>query len=146
MNPLEHIPSAMLRPLPANATSEAKLRDKIDSLSRRLPGSVGQMAALLEQVKTTSDYDAAVNRVAGQVWSALESFYASGDTSVKAELLRFACGHLPEAAQAYIYRLPDEIYKVLTPPVSGAWLRRLGTFPFWRGEASLRDALEPIYV
>ena len=31
------------------------------------------------------------------------------------------------------------------PPVSGVWLRRLGGLPFWRGETSLRDALEPIY-
>jgi uncharacterized Zn finger protein len=43
-------------------------------------------------------------------------------------------------------RLPDDLYgEVQTPPVSGAWLRRLGAFPFWRGEASLRDTLEPIY-
>lgn len=104
MNPLEHIPSAMLRPLPANATSDAKLCDKIDSLSHKLPGILGQMAALLDQVKSTSDYDAAVNRAAGHVWSALESFYRSGDVYVKVELLRFACGHLPEAAQAFICR------------------------------------------
>jgi uncharacterized Zn finger protein len=32
------------------------------------------------------------------------------------------------------------------PPVSGAWLRRLGKFPFWRGEQSLSDALEQVYV
>lgn len=43
-------------------------------------------------------------------------------------------------------RLPDDIYgEVQTPPVSAAWLRRLGAFPFWRGEASLHDTLEPIY-
>jgi uncharacterized Zn finger protein len=32
-----------------------------------------------------------------------------------------------------------------TPPVSGAWLRRLGPFPFWRGERPLVEALEPSY-
>jgi uncharacterized Zn finger protein len=42
--------------------------------------------------------------------------------------------------------LPDDLYgEVQPPPVSGAWLRRLGAFPFWRGETSLRDSLEPMY-
>ena len=42
--------------------------------------------------------------------------------------------------------LPDDLFgEVQTPPVSGAWLRRMGNFPFWRGETSLRDVLEPIY-
>jgi uncharacterized Zn finger protein len=31
------------------------------------------------------------------------------------------------------------------PPVSGAWLRRLGPFPFWRGEKPLVEVLEPAY-
>jgi uncharacterized Zn finger protein len=44
-------------------------------------------------------------------------------------------------------RLPDDLYgNVQTPPVSAAWLRRLGSFPFWRGETSLRETLEPIYA
>jgi uncharacterized Zn finger protein len=43
-------------------------------------------------------------------------------------------------------RLPDDLFgEVRTPPVSAAWLRRLGNFPFWRGETSLRDELEPVY-
>jgi hypothetical protein len=104
MDPLEHIPSAMLRPLPANATSDKKLHDQIGLLGQKLPDSMGQVAALLEQVKASSDYDAAVNRAAGHVWSALERFYASGDPSVRVALLRFACDHLPEAAQAHICR------------------------------------------
>ena len=66
LHPLEHIPSTMLRPLPANATSDAKLCDRIDSLARKLPDGIGQVAALLEQLKASSDYDAAVNRSAGR--------------------------------------------------------------------------------
>jgi hypothetical protein len=104
MDPLEHIPSTMLRPLPANATSDAKLRDQIDLLGQKLPDSMGQVAAVLEEVRASSDYDAAVNRAAGHVWSALERIYASGDPSVRVALLRFACDHLPEAAQAHICR------------------------------------------
>ena len=90
MNPLEHIPSTMLRPLPANATSDAKLRNQIDLLGQKLPDSMGQVAALLEQVKVSSDYDAAVNRAAGHVWSALDLFYTSEDPSVRVALLRFS--------------------------------------------------------
>jgi len=42
--------------------------------------------------------------------------------------------------------LPDDAFgEVRPPPVSGAWLRRLGGFPFWRGETRLQDALEPVY-
>lgn len=43
--------------------------------------------------------------------------------------------------------LPDDVFgEVGQPPVSGAWLQRLGAFPFWRGETNLRDALQPIYA
>jgi uncharacterized Zn finger protein len=43
--------------------------------------------------------------------------------------------------------LPDDVFgAVQASPVSAAWLRRLGNFPFWRGEAHLEDALEPIYA
>jgi RNA-directed DNA polymerase len=104
MNPLAPIPTAMLRSLPANATSDAKLRDQIDSLGQSLPDSLGQMAALLEQAKPSSDYDAAVNRAAGHVWSALDGFYSSGDPSVRVALLRFAHAHMSETAQAYLCR------------------------------------------
>ena len=42
--------------------------------------------------------------------------------------------------------VPDALYgEVETPPVSAGWPRRLGKFPFWRGEQSLLDVLEPIY-
>jgi RNA-directed DNA polymerase len=104
MDPLEHIPSPMLRPLPANATSDADLHDRIDLLGQSLPDSLGEVAALLEKVKPSSDYDAAVNRAAGHVWSALERFYTSGDPSVRVALLHFARDHLPEAAQAHLCR------------------------------------------
>jgi uncharacterized Zn finger protein len=42
--------------------------------------------------------------------------------------------------------LPDDLLgEVQPPPVSAAWLKRLGNFPFWRGEQRFLDALEPIY-
>jgi uncharacterized Zn finger protein len=42
--------------------------------------------------------------------------------------------------------LPADFYgEVQTPPVSAAWLRRLGKFPFWRGESPLPETLQPVY-
>ena len=42
--------------------------------------------------------------------------------------------------------LPDDVFgDVEAPPVSAAWLQRLGNFPFWRGDAHLLDTLEPVY-
>jgi hypothetical protein len=114
MAALEHIPAALLRPLPANATTDANLQDQIDRLSEELPAGLGQVAALLEQVQATSDYDAAVNRAAGHVWGTLDQFYTSDDPAVRVALLRFACDHLPEAAQAHICRrlVKDTAYRV----------------------------------
>lgn len=42
--------------------------------------------------------------------------------------------------------LPDDLFgEVRVPPVSAAWPKRLGSFPFWRGNTRFLDALEPIY-
>jgi uncharacterized Zn finger protein len=43
--------------------------------------------------------------------------------------------------------LPADIYgEAQPPPVSAAWLRRLGKFPFWRGEVPLLETLQPVYA
>jgi uncharacterized Zn finger protein len=39
----------------------------------------------------------------------------------------------------------DLFGEVQPPPVSAAWLKRLGNFPFWRGEQRFLDSLEPVY-
>jgi uncharacterized Zn finger protein len=42
--------------------------------------------------------------------------------------------------------LPDDFFGVVqVPPVFAGLPKRLGNFPFWRGEERLLDALEPIY-
>ncbi len=42
--------------------------------------------------------------------------------------------------------VPQQSYgTVVAPPVAAALLRRLGDFPFWRGEKSLLDGLTPSY-
>jgi uncharacterized Zn finger protein len=43
--------------------------------------------------------------------------------------------------------LPDDLFgEVRVPSVAAALARRLGNFPFWRGEAPLQPALEAIYL
>jgi uncharacterized Zn finger protein len=42
--------------------------------------------------------------------------------------------------------LPDDLFGELeAPPVSAAWPKRLGNFPFWRGRERFLEALEPVY-
>jgi uncharacterized Zn finger protein len=44
-------------------------------------------------------------------------------------------------------RLPDDPFgEILVPRVSAGLVRRLGSFPFWRGEQRWLEALEPIYT
>jgi uncharacterized Zn finger protein len=43
--------------------------------------------------------------------------------------------------------MPEDFYgEVQPPPVSAGLARRLGKFPFWRGEQPLADALEATYL
>jgi uncharacterized Zn finger protein len=42
--------------------------------------------------------------------------------------------------------LPDDLFgDVQAPPMSAAWPKRLGNFPFWRGNERFLEALEPAY-
>ena len=55
----------------------------------------------------------------------------------------------PLAADARFWEagpLPDDFFgSVRTPPAHAALPKRLGTFPFWRAEEPLLEALEPVY-
>jgi uncharacterized Zn finger protein len=43
--------------------------------------------------------------------------------------------------------LPDDLFgEVQVPPVPAALPKRLGHFPFWRGEAPFLEAIEPVYA
>jgi uncharacterized Zn finger protein len=55
---------------------------------------------------------------------------------------------LPDATTFWKGRdLPDDFLgEVRFPPVKAALLKRLGSFPFWRGNQLPLDALEPIYA
>jgi hypothetical protein len=39
----------------------------------------------------------------------------------------------------------DFVGPVQAPPVAAAWPKRLGGFPFWRGEQPFLEAVEPTY-
>ncbi|MHB8758390.1 MAG: SWIM zinc finger family protein [Bacillota bacterium] len=57
-------------------------------------------------------------------------------------------GPLPTDAASFWHGrdLPDGLFgEVQTPPVPAATLKRLGSFPFWRGDVSLQETLEPLY-
>jgi uncharacterized Zn finger protein len=42
--------------------------------------------------------------------------------------------------------LPGDLFgEVRIPPMRAALLKRLGNFPFWRGEQALQEALDPLY-
>ena len=56
----------------------------------------------------------------------------------------------PLSAEATIFwqgsALPENIFgEVRTPPVSAALLKRLGNFPFWRGEENFAETMSAIY-
>jgi uncharacterized Zn finger protein len=43
--------------------------------------------------------------------------------------------------------LPEDFHgEVQTPPVTAGLVRRLGHFPFWRGEKPLLEGIEPVYL
>ncbi len=55
---------------------------------------------------------------------------------------------LPGDPKAFWARgdLLDDLFGDVQPPAaSGAWLKRLGNFPLWRGAERIQDALEPVY-
>ena len=56
---------------------------------------------------------------------------------------------LPSGAPEFWHAgpLPDDLFgEVRVPPVPAALLKRLGNFPFWRGEKSFVPSLEPTYA
>jgi uncharacterized Zn finger protein len=43
--------------------------------------------------------------------------------------------------------ISDDIFReVLIPPIAAALPKRLGSFPFWRGEERFLDTMESIYA
>ena len=61
MDPFEHVPDWLLRPLPVNADTDAKLNAQIDKLSKELPESIEHIHKALNKVRMYREYDAAAN-------------------------------------------------------------------------------------
>jgi uncharacterized Zn finger protein len=51
----------------------------------------------------------------------------------------------PQAFWSAVAIPPDLFQDFQPPPLTAAWPKRLGNFPFWRGQERFLDALEPIY-
>jgi RNA-directed DNA polymerase len=104
MSTVHPIPEWLLRPLPANATVDAKLHAKIDKLSTKFPNSIKDLSELLEEYQLFSDYDAAVNHASIHVWNHLEKFYSSPVAKYRGQLIHFARDHMTPQAQGRILR------------------------------------------
>jgi retron-type reverse transcriptase len=104
MDPLTETPAWLLRPIPANATDDEKLHERIDKLAAKLPGTMDEMNRELFKVRMYAEYDAAANRAVAHVWRAREQFFASPSPAVRASLLHFAIEHMPAQARARILR------------------------------------------
>jgi hypothetical protein len=102
--PLSQVPAWVLRPLPANAATDANLHHQLQALAAALPNSLSQMVSLLEQVRYRNTYDAAVNDVCRLVHVALPQFFVASAIQARLALLRFAREHCTEQARNRIIR------------------------------------------
>jgi hypothetical protein len=100
----DRVPEWVLRPLPANAVSDADLEQQIDVLARALPGSLSELDRVLLQVRPYREYDSAVNRASALLWPLLERLLAGGGPKEKCDLGGFALRHLTERARARVLR------------------------------------------
>ncbi|OAI45664.1 hypothetical protein AYO44_12570 [Planctomycetaceae bacterium SCGC AG-212-F19] len=98
------VPEWLLRPLPANASADAKLHAEIGRLASNLPASLAEIAKALEAIKNYSEYDAAANWASAHVWQAVAKFSAADLPGVRVGLLKFAAAHMVAKAQAQICR------------------------------------------
>src|SRR5262249_18747338 len=101
------VPWWLLHPLPANAVIDKKLHASIEDLAASLTENPEHIELLdddLAAIKAFAEYDAAANLACAHVWLILEKFYAAEDDGAVRGLLAFAKNHMPEKAQARIFR------------------------------------------
>ncbi len=103
MEPLTEPPAWLLRTLPANAVADEALHARLDGLAAKLPDSIGQIHAVLSDVRMYREYDAAADHACAHVWRKLEQFY-SEPPATRALLLAFAAEHMAGQPQARIIR------------------------------------------
>jgi RNA-directed DNA polymerase len=100
----EIIPAWLLRPLPANAVSDATLLAQVEQQLPSLPDSIYQLHRILSQVSMYREYDVLANRAVAAVWQMRERFLQSPSLHMRGALVRFAAEHMVTQAQARIYR------------------------------------------
>ncbi len=103
MSHVDQVPHWVLRPLPANTTSDANLLKEIEEVCAKLPNHFYHLHSLLQRVRCFREYDSAVNDACVRVWRLLPQLFA-GTVGAKHSLLYFASQHMPPEAQARIYR------------------------------------------
>jgi hypothetical protein len=102
--PFDRVPEWVLRPLPANAVTDAELERRIDALAGTLPDNLAELDRALREVYSFREYDSAANRASAHVWLALERLYGSGQPREKGDLAEFALRHMTERARARVLR------------------------------------------
>ncbi len=112
MEPYSRVPRWLLRPLPANASSDPKVNKKIDALSKKLPDSIGEIHSILTRITEYSEYDDAANRASAYVWLAMEDFFNAEDAQIRSQLLSFVGAHMVPRARARVLR------RLIKDPVS----------------------------
>lgn len=108
MEPFESVPPWLIRPLPANATTDPKLHDRITTLGRGLSDDPTKCLAALDRALTAvssfQEYDAAANWATGYVWQVIDRLLDHTSPPVRVALFQFATRHMPLPAQHVICR------------------------------------------
>jgi retron-type reverse transcriptase len=103
--------------LPANATTDDKLNDKLAKLlaaARAAPADkvyseLSALARALDTAQPFASYEPAVNAVAGELWAIAERVCDGDNQGAKTHLISLAVGHMvPEAAARICRRLAKD--------------------------------------
>ncbi len=112
-------PAWLLRPLPANAVTDAGLMVQLSELivdartaeARRVSQVLLDLRHALDAAQAFSSYEPAVNDVAGELWALAEMVCESGDVKAKYHLIELATRHMvPEAAARICRRLAKDAH------------------------------------
>lgn len=97
-------PDWLLRPLPLNATVEAKVHQAIEKYCKRLPEDLESLQNLLDKLASKSSYDAAANHASQHLWPSVPKILNHPDKTYRSQLIHFVSTHMCDAAKARILR------------------------------------------
>ena len=110
-------PAWLLRPLPANAVTDAGLIVRLSEFiadagtaeERRLSRVLNDLRRALDEAQPTATYEPAVNAIAGELWALAEAVCECDDRGAKLHVISLATGHMvPEAAARICRRLAKD--------------------------------------